>query len=151
MGLPQRADPSFTTQASAPARNLKGKRVLVVEDEVLLAWELERKLYAAGCTAVRCVAVAADALHELKFWRPDAAVLDIMMRDGRTSLPVADALDEQQVPFIFVSGHSRQELPDRHRDRPFMAKPCPATVVVDALGKLTLDMAQHEADQSHPR
>jgi len=147
MGLPQGAGLTFMTQGSAAARNLKGRRVLVVEDEVLLAWDLERRLYAAGCAAVRCVAVAVDALHELKFWRPDAAVLDIMMRDGRTSLPVADALDELHVPFIFVSGHSRQDLPDRHRERPFMAKPCPATAVADALGNLLLDTLG-DADQS---
>jgi len=148
MGLPQGADLTFMTPESVMARSLKGRRVLVVEDEVLLAWELERRLYAAGCAAVRCVAVAADALHELKFWRPDAAVLDIMMRDGRTSMPVADALDELGVPFIFVSGHGRQELPDRHRERPFMAKPCPAIVVADALGKLVPDGAEGEQSRS---
>jgi CheY-like chemotaxis protein len=136
MGLPQGGNISFIRPQSAPEPHLKGARVLVVEDEVLLAWEIERQLYAAGCAAVRCVAVAADALHELKYWRPDAAVLDIMMRDGRSSTPVADVLDDLHVPFVFVSAHSRRDLPDRHRERPFLAKPCPASVVVDTLGKL---------------
>lgn len=136
MGLSQGANLQFSSQESASVRSLKGKRILVVEDEVLLAWELERRLYAAGCAAVRSVAVSAEALHELKYWRPDAAVLDIMMRDGRSSLPVADTLDDLDVAFLFVSGHNPEDLPARHRQRPFLAKPCPSTLVVEALGKL---------------
>ena len=147
MGLPQGGDLSFMTPQSTPGPHLKGTRVLVVEDEVLLAWELERRLYAAGCAAVRCVAVAADALHELRFWRPDAAVLDIMMRDGLPSVPVADALDDLHVPFIFVSAHTRRELPDRHRERPFLAKPCPASVVVETLGRMMLETARDNRAQ----
>jgi hypothetical protein len=63
-------------------------------------------------------------------------VLDIMMRDGLSSVPVADALDDLGVPFIFVSAHGRRELPDRHRERPFLAKPCTASLVVETLGKV---------------
>ena len=117
----------------ADADTLPGSRILVVEDEFILAWELERELYAAGCASVKLVTLVEEALRELRFWQPDGVLLDLRMRDGLSSLPVADVLDERGVPFVIVTGQAPDVVSDRHRDRPFLNKPCPTATILATL------------------
>ena len=53
--------------------------------------------------------------------RIDAAILDVNL-DGERVAPVADALRERGIPFVFSSGHAREALPDRFRDMPLVDK-----------------------------
>jgi CheY-like chemotaxis protein len=115
---------------------LKGTRILLVEDELVLGWPLEEALYAAGCEAVRLVTVLEEALKELHYWRPDAAILDLRLRDGKLALPIADALDARNVPYLFLTAHSRQLLPERHRARLFLSKPCSPEMVIRELAQI---------------
>lgn len=112
---------------------LKDTRILLVEDELLFGWGLQTALYEAGCNAVRLVTTIQDALKELSLWRPDAAVLDMRLRDGNLSLPVADVLDDHDIAFLFVSGHPPDVVTPRHRQREFIGKPCSVDSVVAAL------------------
>ena len=65
--------------------------------------------------------------------QPDAAILDIDL-NGHMSFPVADALARLNVPFLWLSGSSRDTLPEHYRVRPFVSKPLVPAVI---LGELT--------------
>lgn len=135
MGAMDRQRADFSRASGAPSRPLRDVRVLLVEDELLFGWGLQTALYDAGCAAVRLVTTTGDALKELALWRPDAAVLDMRLRDGSLSLPVADRLDDQGVAFLFVSAHPPDAVSPRHRQRDFISKPCSVDAVVEALAR----------------
>jgi DNA-binding response OmpR family regulator len=85
-------------------QNLAGLRVLVVEDELLLAMDYEEALRAEGCTVLGPVGRRGRALALLERERPDAAVLDLNLA-GERSTAVAEALEALRVPFVIVSGY----------------------------------------------
>jgi CheY-like chemotaxis protein len=124
---------------SEAADRLAGSRVLVVEDEFILAWEIERELYAAGCASVKLVTLATEALRELRYWRPDVVLLDLRLRDGLSSLPIADTLDDRKVPFVILTGQTPDAVSERHRSRPFLHKPCPTEIVLKTLRRALED------------
>src|SRR4051794_39554580 len=87
---------------------LRGRCVLVVEDEMLVAMELECVLRERGCAVVGPAATVTRALALIDEGRPDAAVLDLNL-SGRSALPVAAALNGRDVPFLVVSGYSEPQ------------------------------------------
>ena len=93
---------------------LTGKRVLVVEDEMLIALLVEETLTDAGCIVVGPFARVPAALEAARAEDVDAAVLDINVA-GEMVFPVAYALEERGIPFLFVTGYGRAALPS---DRP---------------------------------
>jgi len=111
--------------------SLAGRRILVVEDEILLGLDVEHSLQDAGCTVIGPCPSLASAQTRLA--EPiDAAVLDITIR-GESSFPIADALTAAGIPFVVLSGHSISLLPPQHRTRPFLSKPCNAAQLLQAL------------------
>jgi DNA-binding response OmpR family regulator len=82
-------------------------KVLVVEDEFVIATELRRALQGAGYEVLGPVATVAAALTLLDKSRPDAAILDYGLRK-ETSTPVAEALREQNVPFLVSSAYKEE-------------------------------------------
>src|SRR5689334_18479465 len=101
---------------------LAGLRVLVVEDEFLVATLVEDMLTSAGCVVwgpIPRLAEALDAAHRGTF---DAAVLDVNLSGDRID-PVADVLSRRNVPFFFVTGYSTGALPAVHGTRPRLCKP----------------------------
>jgi CheY-like chemotaxis protein len=106
------------SQAPGP---LAGRRVLLVEDEYLIAETMEEWLRMAGAE-VPSVAHAL-ALIEGAAPRLDGAVLDVSLGRGETARPIADRLNELGVPFVFATGDLRI-IDDRvHRERPRLEKP----------------------------
>jgi len=85
------------------------KTVLVVEDEFLIAMDLERMLGRHGWRVLGPAMTAAEALRLLDEELPAVALLDITLTGG-TVTPVAEALRARNVPFIVVSAYSRPEL-----------------------------------------
>lgn len=94
----------MTRPEDAPRR-----RVLVVEDEALIALDLEQWLTELGFEVIGPFGRAHDALRALDGPRVDFAVLDYVLRDG-TSGSVADRLGSHQVPYVYVSG-MREPIP----------------------------------------
>jgi CheY-like chemotaxis protein len=94
---------------SAPARPPHGPLVLVVEDEFLLALELELLLERHGYRVLGPAATVAEALRLLEGGRPDAALLDVNLK-GEMVTPVAEALRARGVPFVLASAYDRPEL-----------------------------------------
>jgi DNA-binding response OmpR family regulator len=99
-----------------------GCRILVVEDDPMLAMNVEQLLEDAGCAVVGPCATVGRALEIASRGGMDAAILDVNLR-GEMIFPVADRLAEAGIPFVIVSGHSRDLLPPRHRGCRYLSKP----------------------------
>lgn len=114
---------------------LQGRRVLVVEDEALVAMLLETILEDMGCTPVG----PASNIDEGEALARDEAALDAALLDvnvaGRQVFPVAAALKARGVPFVFSTGYGEGGLPDEWRGNPTIQKPFTEAAIRDALMK----------------
>ena len=113
---------------------LAGRRVLIVEDEAMIAALIEAVLSDAGCSVLP-VASARMALAAIEQDAFDAVVLDISVRDGRSYL-LADALIARGVPFVFVSGFSPKDMPADYRGCAYVAKPFKPDALLAVLDKV---------------
>ncbi|HSV01590.1 MAG TPA: HWE histidine kinase domain-containing protein [Phenylobacterium sp.] len=114
--------------------NLKGARVLIVEDAVLLALELETGLSEAGAQVIGPAYELEEAMGLLD--RPiDAAVLDANL-NGRSVAPVAEALTARRVPFLFATGYGETGGAPGGFDAPVIRKPYDVTQVAVAVAEL---------------
>jgi DNA-binding NtrC family response regulator len=114
---------------------LSGRRVLVVEDETMVAWLLEDMLADLGCAVVGPAARVNQALAMLDAEAIDAAVLDVNL-NGQMSYPVADALAARGVPFVFSTGYNKVRLPNSYQNFPVLQKPFDRLKLGDTLAKL---------------
>ncbi len=113
---------------------LSGLRVLIAENEFLLAAEIERVLTGQGCTVLGPVASADAALARIAADpAPDAAVLNVDL-NGEVAAAVAEALRARGVPFVLVTGYTEPPAP-AFEDAPRVEKPF-------ADGALVLAVAQ---------
>jgi CheY-like chemotaxis protein len=102
---------------------LKGLRVLIVEDELIIAMELESLLGRLVCVVLDTAPTVQRALHAVGRQQADVAVLDMNLQ-GERATPVAEALQEQDVPFVLVTGYGSERLPERVlQDVPCLRKP----------------------------
>lgn len=115
------------------SKGLNGRRVLIVEDESLVAMLLETILEDMGCTPVgpassvdEGLAMATDA-PDL-----DAALLDVNVA-GRQVFPVAAALKARGVPFVFSTGYGEGGLPEEWRGQATVQKPFTEAAIRQAL------------------
>lgn len=110
---------------------LEGRRVLLVEDESLVAMLAEDMLLDFGCEVV--VAMRLDkALEHVRTGQFDLAVLDVNLGDAR-SYPIADLLFERCTPFLFATGYGRQGLEEAYREVPVLQKPYQAAPLAHLL------------------
>jgi DNA-binding response OmpR family regulator len=112
---------------------LEGIRVLVVEDEFLVATLIEDMLMAAGCVVAGPIPRISEALDAVDRGTFDAAVLNVNLGGDRV-YPVADALSRRSVPFVFITGYGTGVLSGEHAERPRLCKPFK---MADLLGKLS--------------
>ncbi len=101
---------------------LQGVRVLVVEDEYLVASLIGDMLQLAGCVVCGPVPRLAQALDAASNEACDVAVLDINLA-GQWSYPVAEILARRNVPFVFVTGYNANAMPAEFARRPRVNKP----------------------------
>ena len=95
-------------------RVLADRRLLLVEDEWLIAGHLARVFKAAGAEVLGPAPSVGSALNLVgTAERIDAAVLDINLR-GEMVFPVADALAARGVPFVFATGYDTNVIPARY-------------------------------------
>jgi CheY-like chemotaxis protein len=98
-----------------------GLRILVVEDEMMLAMMLADLLKAYDCTPITAARVE-KALQLVATTAFDVALLDVNIA-GEAVYSVAQELDRRRIPFVFVTGYTDQGLDADYRDRPALTKP----------------------------
>ena len=103
---------------TAPA----GLRVLVVEDDMLIAVYIEEVLQGLGCIVVGPVSKLDAAMRMADDEALDAAILDINIRGGHV-YPAAERLRARGIPFALASGYGNWALPEAFRNQPRLTKP----------------------------
>jgi CheY-like chemotaxis protein len=98
------------------------RRVLVVEDELLIGDLLDGMITDLGHEVVAIVPRVAEALTAIARETFDFAIVDVRLH-GEISLPVADALMAKGAPFLFVTGMGESGLPESYRKLPLLRKP----------------------------
>jgi CheY-like chemotaxis protein len=101
---------------------MAAKRVLVVEDELMIRMLLEDMLDELGYTVAAEAAHLDEALEATRSADFDLAILDVNL-DGQPISPVVDALVARGTPFVFATGYGERGLPEPYRDRPALKKP----------------------------
>lgn len=114
---------------------LAGRRVLVVEDEMIVAWNLEDMLSDLGCVIVGPAVSVSDALDMIGAHAFDLALIDVNL-GGLPSYPIADALAERGVPFAFSTGYEEASLAEEYRTFPILRKPFRRSDLGDILARL---------------
>jgi CheY-like chemotaxis protein len=104
------------------ATNSAGRRILVIEDEILIGMLLEDMLADLGYGVAGVVPQLSEALAAARRETFDLAILDVHLH-GESVFPVADVLAERGVPFVFATGYGERGLPEAYRGRPVLQKP----------------------------
>jgi CheY-like chemotaxis protein len=119
------ASPAITeasTKMPGVAPATASRRVLVVEDEMLIGMLLEDMLTDLGHQVASVVPRLKDALAAVDRETYDLAILDVHLH-GESAFPVAEALIAKGVPFVFATGYGERGLPETYRGRPVLQKP----------------------------
>ena len=122
--VPQAATPAYLTG------DLSGVRILVVEDQMLVAMDLELILEQANGTVIATANSPREAFAALDRERPDLAILDVNLGDA-TSEPIARRLAGEGIPFMFATGYGEGgAIPQAFSDVPTVRKPYEASAIV---------------------
>lgn len=107
----------------APRQLGAGKDVMLLEDQLLIALDVEEMLGAMGFQNVTTVSSVAHALRHLQMSPPDLAVLDVNLGSD-TSIPVAEELQRRGIPFVFATGYGDgATIPEHLRQTAIVRKP----------------------------
>ena len=119
-------------------------RILVVEDELIVAMDIEATLEGLGYDVIGPMPRLAMALNVAAGDLPDAALLDINLH-GETTYPLADALAARAIPFVFMSGYNLADLPARLKAVRIIAKPIDMHRLGDIVDSLLHENGGHAA------
>lgn len=128
-------------------QQLAGKRILIVEDDYLIAGMLADHFRSAEASILGPYATLEAA--ECHAFGADLAVLDVNLR-GEQVFRLADRLQRARIPFVFYSGRDMAEIPARFADVARLGKPCSPDEAVD-LARAELDGQEATVDQVLPR
>ena len=120
--------PNGTAAGQDPAP-VSGRRILLVEDEALIAMEFSQALSEAGYVVIGPANSVARALALLAQFGCDAAMLDVNL-GTETSEPVARELIRLGTPFVATSGYSREQLPEIMQTAPLLGKPVSSEMLI---------------------
>jgi CheY-like chemotaxis protein len=98
------------------------RRVLIVEDEVLVSILIEEALANLGFEVAAVADSLEEALAHAEAGNFDCAILDVHVQ-GKDVFPVAEALEARGLPFVFATGDGQSGVPDKYRGRPVLQKP----------------------------
>lgn len=114
---------------------MTGPRVLVVEDESLLAETLCDLMQDAGCEPVGPAATVAAALSLIEQAGIDVALLDVRLK-RETSFPIAEALRKRGIPWLFLTSYQQRQLPDNLGNPLLIEKPFSPPALVEIVRRL---------------
>ncbi len=101
---------------------MSARRILIVEDETMIAMMIEDFLTDLGWDVVGMVGTPDRAMATAREADFDAALLDVNL-NGQDTFGVADVLSERQIPFVFATGYGQDGVADRFQDVPTLTKP----------------------------
>lgn len=104
------------------APRVKVRRVLIAEDSLLIALDLEKICQDFGCQSTVQTAFIAECLQIIRSYEIDFAFVDYRLADG-TSEPVTDALKDRAIPFAFCTGQSKCDFAAVSQQAPVIWKP----------------------------
>ena len=113
-------------------RSLRNKNVLIVEDEYVIALDLEHTVRKHGANVVGPASSVDEAMNLLAHTRIDCAVLDINLQ-GERVYTVADSLQRAGIPYVFATGYDAPSIPERYEKVPCICKPFDPEVVTSVL------------------
>jgi len=112
---------------------LRGRRILIVEDDFIVAEDLRQELLAQGAEVLGPVPSVADALELLVDGdRPSAALLDVQL-GPETVYPLVEVLRELHIPVVFATAFGQSEMPEAYARLPHCDKPISAAQLIRVL------------------
>jgi CheY-like chemotaxis protein len=117
-----RSDVVVNLPDGVTSRSLPGQRIMIVEDEALVAMILEDQLEELGISIVATCASVPEAIKAIEKSAPEAAILDVNL-GGQLVYPVADRLIERGIPFVFITGYGRESVDQRYSFVKILEKP----------------------------
>jgi len=122
--------------ASEGAKAVGDKSVLLVEDEPLIAYEIESLLRDNGYRVIGMVASLDEAIAAAEGAAADMALLDVNL-EGRSIAPVADILRRRGIPYAFVTGYGRNDLPAALGEATLLTKPISSDALLSVVRRLS--------------
>ena len=119
-------------------------RILVVEDEMLVAMNIEDMLLDLGHEVAGLASRLEPALALAREGSFDIAMLDVNLA-GQQSFAVADILAARGIPFLFATGYGGKGIAEGHRDRPVLQKPFRASDLGEALAAIEVRAGRDRA------
>ena len=116
----------------------KSRRILIVEDEMLIALNLEDRLVQLGHIVVAMATRIPEALKLAAESDIDLAILDLNL-SGLSSLPVADVLRSRGIPFMFATGYGSNGLTESYRNEVVLGKPYGVSDLQNAINNVIFD------------
>lgn len=110
------------------------KRVIICEDDLLLAMDLAHEVEAAGSEVVGTFYSSFDAWNAAEFLKPDIAIIDLQLADGESGLSLATHLAEQGCKVIVVSGSTLVHPELSRISHSFVSKPVPNGIIAELTG-----------------
>ncbi|MDO7842346.1 HWE histidine kinase domain-containing protein [Sphingomonas immobilis] len=120
-----------------PPAVLRGKRILIIEDEPLMAMDIAGQLEDAGALVVGPATSVSAALGLIEQYRVDAALLDANL-GGQPVGEIATSLAAKNIPFVFVSGYGRVSLPENFDDAELLSKPFHSNQLLEVAARLVV-------------
>jgi CheY-like chemotaxis protein len=115
---------------------LTDKNVLVLEDQLLIAMEVEHSLLQLGAKSVVIACTTDEALELMQETKPDLAVLDINLGPSTTSFPVAETLRSNGTPWVFATGYGNEiNIPPPLKTAALIRKPYTTEMLAKALNQ----------------
>ena len=115
--------------------SLKGKRILVIEDELLLALCVGEALEEQGCEVIGPATSVRQGLNLVETTAVNGAILDINL-NGELVYPVAKALMDRNIPFLFTTGYASLDVPSSFRGVPRLDKPVEPGLFIQVLKQI---------------
>jgi CheY-like chemotaxis protein len=115
--------------------SLQGKRILVIEDELLLALCVGQALEEKGCKVIGPATSVRQGLNLVEKTTVNGAILDINL-NGELVYPVAKALMGRNIPFLFTTGYNSLDVPSSFRSVPRLDKPVEPGLLIQVLKQI---------------
>ncbi len=119
-----------------------GKRILVVEDELMIRMLLDGMLSDLGYTMAAEAGAIDEAMALAKQGEFDAAILDVNL-NGQPITPVVEILIARGLPFVFATGYGQRGVPEAYRSNPTLQKPFQVEALAQALAAVAAKLAGH--------